>query len=230
MSSTDSGEYGDNEETITFTNLNKNEENLIKFYIDKEGKRWKFLKKITSLEDLELICDKYLIKILDERSDRIRYCCKYTFDYLCPFRAVMVRRKATLFTRYEHNHPFGIENEYFNDQNNDTTYMSSSPLIIEELINFKLNSIQDELQNLAEQLSLSFKIFDECPIFIGNISSQFGSMLSLTDKNTNILITEFRNFVFVKEEIWTKEGGSKNFLNLLQEKCEMFFDVVDVIT
>uniref|UniRef100_A0A915N467 Uncharacterized protein n=1 Tax=Meloidogyne javanica TaxID=6303 RepID=A0A915N467_MELJA len=205
------------------------------FHIDKRGKRWEFLQKIMSQKDLDIVCEENLLEKLDERSDRIRFCCHYSFEYMCPFRAVMIKRKATLFTRFEHNHLHEngnlIEINENNDsqENNEICSISHCSPINKKSTNFQLKSLEERMNKLAEQLSLIFKIHEEVFLFIGNVNDNVGSLLALSDKETHIKLCEFQNCKLINEQDFDKNGGLENFINLLREKCEQFFDVIDVV-
>nr|CAD2179881.1 unnamed protein product [Meloidogyne enterolobii] len=100
------------------TKINKNkwlrieqeeEENYFKqkegqFYIDKEGNKWNFVKNIKNEKDLDFIIKQNFLKIWDEKSGKISFCCRYTFNCLCPFRAILLKDNGSLFTRFDHNH------------------------------------------------------------------------------------------------------------------------------
>uniref|UniRef100_A0A1I8BVL0 C2H2-type domain-containing protein n=1 Tax=Meloidogyne hapla TaxID=6305 RepID=A0A1I8BVL0_MELHA len=211
------------DEDNSSTNLKNKLIKRIEFHIDKEGKRWEFLQKITSQTVLDIVCEENLLEKLDERSDRIRLCCRYSLNYSCPFRAALVKRKATLFTRFEHNH-FNENIIELNDNENSSTsdcqendemptLSPCSPLNMNEPVTFELKSLEERMSQLAEIFSLIYKIYEENFVFIGNHQDQNGRLLILSDKNTHIKITEFRNCLLNNELTWTKIGV-ENFIKM----------------
>ncbi|CAK5076142.1 unnamed protein product [Meloidogyne enterolobii] len=65
----------------------------------------------------------------------------------------MIKRKATLFTRFEHNHLH--ENENLIEESRCSPISNTN-----ESTNFQLKSLEERMKKLAEQLSLIFKIHE----------------------------------------------------------------------